>query len=55
MVLALALTFYVAYQQKLYVEEQQIVSPDISLGPIIAYFFGVVVLVGLVLFLIPTP
>ena len=53
MVLALALTFYVAYQQKLYVEEQQIVSPDISLGPIIAYFFGVVVLVGLVLFLIP--
>ncbi len=53
MVLALALTFYVAGQEQVFFEENQIVSPDISLGPIIAYFFGVVVLLALVLFIIP--
>lgn len=53
MVLALALTLYVAYQEKLFTEIHQIVSPDISLGPIIAYFFGVVVLLGVILFIIP--
>jgi presenilin-like A22 family membrane protease len=53
MVLALALTFYVAHQEKLFVETNQIVSPDISLGPIVAYFFGVVIVVGVILFIIP--
>ena len=53
MVLALALTFYVAAREQVFFEENQIVSPDISLGPIIAYFFGVVVLLALVLFIIP--
>ncbi len=53
MVLALALTFYVAARGQVFFEENQIVSPDISLGPIIAYFFGVVVVLALVLFFIP--
>jgi presenilin-like A22 family membrane protease len=53
MVVALALTIYVAYQEQLYIKINQIVSPDISLGPIVAYFFGVVVVMGLVLFIIP--
>lgn len=53
MVLALALALYVAYQERAFFEENQIISPDISLGPIIAYFFGVVVLLALVLFFIP--
>ena len=53
MVLALALTFYVASREKLFLEANQIVSPDISLGPVIAYFFGVVVVLALVLFIIP--
>ncbi len=53
MVLALALTFYVAAQEQVFFEENQIVSPDISLGPVIAYFFGVVVILALVLFFIP--
>jgi presenilin-like A22 family membrane protease len=53
MVVALALTIYVAYQEQLYIEINRIVSPDISLGPIVAYFFGVVVVMGLVLFIIP--
>jgi len=53
MVLALALTFYVAIREKQFLEATQVVSPDISLGPAIAYFFGVVVLLGLTLFIIP--
>ncbi|MFC1978180.1 presenilin family intramembrane aspartyl protease [Chloroflexota bacterium] len=53
MVLALALTLYVATRGKLFFEENQIVSPDISLGPVTAYFFSVVVVMGLILFIIP--
>jgi presenilin-like A22 family membrane protease len=53
MVLALAVTLYVAFQEKLFFEASQIVSPDLSLGPLIAYFFGVVVVLGLILFVIP--
>ncbi len=53
MVMALALTIYAAYQEQLYVEINQIISPDVSLGPIVAYFFGVVVVMALVLFIIP--
>jgi presenilin-like A22 family membrane protease len=52
MVVALALTIYVAYQEQLYIKINRIVSPDISIGPIVAYFFGVVVVMGLVLFII---
>jgi presenilin-like A22 family membrane protease len=53
MALALGLTFFTASREKLFVEAQQVVSPDISLGPIIAYFFGAVAVIGLILFLIP--
>ena len=53
MVLALALSLFVAVQEKTFVETNQIVSPDISLGPVTAYFFGVVALIALVLFIIP--
>jgi presenilin-like A22 family membrane protease len=53
MVLALAITFYVAHREKVFVETNQIISPDISLGPIIAYFFGVVIVLGVILFIIP--
>jgi presenilin-like A22 family membrane protease len=53
MVLALALALYVAYQERAFFAENQIISPDLSLGPIIAYFFGVVLLLALVLFIIP--
>jgi presenilin-like A22 family membrane protease len=53
MVLALALTLYVAVREKLFLEANQVVSPDISLGPIIIYFFGVVAVLALVLFIIP--
>lgn len=53
MVLALALALYVAVQEKQFFEANQIVSPDISLAPAIAYFFGVVAVMALVLFIIP--
>jgi presenilin-like A22 family membrane protease len=53
MALALGLTLFVASREKLFLEAEQVVSPDVSLGPVIAYFFGVVVVIGLILFLIP--
>ncbi len=53
MVLAVALTLYVASQEKVFVEEQGISSPNAPLGPIVLYFFSVVVVVALVLFFIP--
>ncbi len=53
MVLSLALTLFVTIREKLFAEATQVTSPDISLGPILAYFFGVVVVLGLALFLIP--
>jgi presenilin-like A22 family membrane protease len=53
MALALALSLFVATHEKVFIEEQQIVSPDVSLWPILLYFFGVVVVVVVILFLIP--
>ncbi len=49
----LALSLWVASHQKVFVEENQIPSPDVPAGPGILYFFGVVALMALVLFLIP--
>jgi presenilin-like A22 family membrane protease len=48
-----ALALWVASHQKVFLEENQIVSPDYSAGPGIAYFFGVVAVMALVLFFIP--
>ncbi len=53
MVLGLALTLFTAFREKLFLEANQLVSPDISLVPVIAYFFGAVVLIALILFIIP--
>jgi presenilin-like A22 family membrane protease len=53
MALSLALTLFVAARQKTFVEEEQIVSPDYPLHYIIPYFFGVVVVIAVVLFFIP--
>jgi presenilin-like A22 family membrane protease len=53
MAVALALSLYVAAQEKAFAEANQIVSPDLSLGPIAAYFFGVVAVMAIVLFFIP--
>jgi presenilin-like A22 family membrane protease len=53
MALALALTLFIASREKIFVEEQNIVSPDVSLAPVTLYFFGVVAVMAVVLFFIP--
>jgi len=53
MALALALSLFVATHEKVFAEEQQIVSPDVSLWPVLLYFFGVVAVVAIILFIIP--
>jgi presenilin-like A22 family membrane protease len=52
-VLALVLALANARQGETYFEEQGFVSPNISIGPIIGYFFGVVIVIALILFIIP--
>ena len=47
------LTHYVAFREKDFVESNQITPPQISLELPLIYFFGVVVLLGLILFLLP--
>ena len=53
LVFSQVLTLYTAFREKAFIEANQIISPDISLGPTLAYFFGVVVLVGVIFFLVP--
>jgi presenilin-like A22 family membrane protease len=53
MVLSLALTFYVAARERIFFQEQQFTSPDYPLKYVVLYFFGVVVVLALVLFFIP--
>ncbi len=52
-ILSEVLTLYIAFREKGFVEANQITSPQVSLELPLAYFFGVVVLMGLILFLIP--
>ncbi len=52
-IIGLALTLLVAPRQKEYVEVHEITTPTVSAGPGIAYFFGVVAVMALVLFVIP--
>jgi presenilin-like A22 family membrane protease len=52
--LGLVITFIYVSPEKTLVESGQIgVPPQISAPPILAYFFGVVIIMGIVLFLIP--
>jgi presenilin-like A22 family membrane protease len=53
MAAALALSLFVAVQQKVFVEVNEITSPDVSLWPVLLYFFGVVIVIAVILFLIP--
>jgi len=52
-VVSLALTFYIANIQKKYLEANQITLPQVSPEVPLAYFFGVVILFGIILFFIP--
>ncbi len=53
MAAALAFSLFVATHVKVFFEEQQMPSPDVSLWPILVYFFAVVAVMALILFLIP--
>lgn len=53
MLASLAFTLFIASQQKIFVEEEGIVSPDVQAAPVTLYFFGVVAVVAVVLFFIP--
>jgi presenilin-like A22 family membrane protease len=53
MAAALAFSLFIAIQGKSFVEQQQMPSPDVSLWPILVYFFAVVVVVAIILFIIP--
>ena len=53
MVLALVLALYAAGLEEVFFEENQFASPDVSLGPIVAYFFGVILVLAIILFFIP--
>lgn len=53
MVAALALTLFVAGKEKVLFEASQIASPGLSLWWAVGYFFGVAVVMGIILFIIP--
>ena len=53
MVASLALSLYVAAQEKVFVAVNQIASPNVSLAPAALYFFGAVAVVAVALFFIP--
>ncbi len=53
LLLAQAIVFLVVPEVQEYLEETQIVVPEVTPGVPIAYFFGAVVVLGIVLFLIP--
>lgn len=50
---ALALTLYVAFQEKSYFTSINLPSENIQLGPVTLYFIGAVVVIALILRLIP--
>ncbi len=50
---AQALTFLGAYEEKIYLQANEIELPQMSFTPVALYFFGMVVLIGIVLWLIP--
>ena len=53
LVVSQVLTFFVASQEEAFLHEQQITPPEVSLELPLIYFFGAVVLMGLILFLVP--
>ena len=46
-------TFLVAFREKDFLQERDIVSPELSIEFPLLYFFGVVILLGIILFFIP--
>lgn len=53
LVVAQAITFYVARREEVFFDDRGIVSPDMSVGPPVLYFLVVSAVIGLVLLLLP--
>jgi len=53
LIIAQVLALYGAFREKAFVEANQITSPQISIELPLAYFFTVVVLLGVILFIVP--
>lgn len=53
LMVAQALAFFLAFREKAFLEQMQITPPEVSLELPLLYFFGAVVVIGLVLLLIP--
>jgi presenilin-like A22 family membrane protease len=53
MVVALALTLYVAVLEKPFFQTNQVSSPDYQLPPVLLYFFGVIAIMAVILYFIP--
>ena len=47
------ITIHAAFREKNFIEANQIVAPQVSLEMPLIYFFGAVVLMGVILFLLP--
>ncbi len=52
-IVGLVIAFLYVSPEKTYVESNQINLPQVALPPILGYFFGVVIIMGIILFLIP--
>ena len=53
LILSQALTLYLAFREKDYVEAYRIISPQVSLTIPLVYFFVAVIVLGIILFFIP--
>lgn len=53
LVISQILAFYISFREKAYFEENQIVSPELSIGAPLIYFFAGTVVLGILLFFIP--
>ncbi|MBI2851834.1 MAG: hypothetical protein HYX84_01845 [Chloroflexi bacterium] len=47
------LAFYISFREKVFFEENRIVSPELSVGVPLIYFFSAAAVLGIILFLIP--
>lgn len=53
LIISQILAFYISFREKAYFEENRIVSPELSIGFPLIYFFSGTIVLGVILFLIP--
>ena len=53
LVFAQIFAFFIAFQEKIFIEAHEIIAPEVSLGIPLLYFFSAVIVLGIVLFFVP--